>query len=241
MLMDHPARAAFACNADEAVAIGAGWIDLMPDHRERGVADTQAGAAEALGHLGLFFVAGGTGTEALVEGADLVQGGGAEGHVGAEHTTHLDHLIAVVGDRQIEIGCGRANFRDGVFGGEDTTLHRGEIGISGEELLDRINVTVRHREVVVEKHDEVSARRGDSAVLHAAFAGKHFVQMNYVHSSIEGRLVERGRRRRAVLRNEEFMIAGAHLRREARDQAGERCGPGVGRDDDREFQGREFN
>ena len=136
MLVQHPAVAAFACDADEAVAIGARRIDLVPDQRLRGVTDMQACTAQALRHLGFLFMAGGTRAQALIEGASLPQGGGAEGHICAEHAAHLDHPIAVVGDRQIEIRRGRADFRDGIFGRQDAPLHRGEFGMLGEKPLD---------------------------------------------------------------------------------------------------------
>ena len=109
------------------------------------------------------------------------------------------------------------------------------IDIGTERALNRIDVALRHGEVVVEKCDEVAMRRRDRAVLHAAFAGERIVQMNYARIGRERGAIERGGRGRAVLGNEEFMITGVELRREARNQADERSGTRVGRDDDREF------
>ena len=71
------------------------------------------------------------------------------------------------------------------------------------------------------------------AILHPAFAGPRIVQMDYLGVGRGIEPIDGGRRGRAVFRDKYLVLAGADLRREARDQARQRFGPRVGRDNDR--------
>jgi hypothetical protein len=102
-----------------------------------------------------------------------------------------------------------------------------------EEPLDRLDVTVRYYEVVVEACDYLAASRSDRAILHPAFAGTRLVQMDYLRVGPVRTLIDSSRGGRPVLRDEQLMFPFAELRRETRDQASERFRPRMGRDNDR--------
>ncbi len=222
-LVKRAAEAAFAGHAYEAFAVGAGRIDFVIDERPRCVTNFVAGTAKAIRHLGFFFVAGGARAETLVEEADFIERRFPEGHVGAEYAVHFDNVSAVVYDRKIEIDGCRADFFRGVLRRQRPPLHRGEFRMLIEEALDFDDVIGRHDEVVVEAYDDFALRAFDGAILDAAFTGTRVVEM--IH--LDRRFVDYGRFGNAVFGDDEFVFAGADLRREALDEASDRGGPSV--------------
>src|SRR5690349_2626698 len=94
-----------------------------------------------------------------------------------------------------------------------------------EEALDFDDVVGGGDEVIVEAYDDFAFRAFDGAILDAALTGTRVVQM--IH--LDRRFVDYGRFGSAVFGDDEFVFAGAGLRREALDQAGDRGGPRVRR------------
>ena len=168
-------------------------------------------------------------TETLVERSHLLNRARTKSHIRTEHAAYFDHFFAVIGDRQVEVHGHRPDFLVGIFGREDSPLHRGELAMRIEEIFGRGEITRRDREIVVEEDQDFPRRLCDCAILDAAFSGARFVQM------LERRAFERKlhRRRRAVLRDDYLARAGRQFRREARNQPPNRVGPVVSRDDDR--------
>ena len=233
-LVKRAAEAAFAGHAYEAFAVGAGRIDFVIDERPRCVTNFVAGTAKAIRHLGFFLVAGSSRTETLVEEADFIERRFPEGHVGADYAVHFDNVLAVVYDRKIEIDGGRADFFRRVFRRQRPPLHRGEFRMLIEEALDFDDVVGLNDQVVVEAYDDFALRAFDGAILDAAFTRTRVVEM--IH--LDRRFVDYGRFGSAVFGDDEFVFAGADLRREALDEASDRDGPRVRCDNDGGLQVR---
>ena len=177
-LVDHPAASAFACDTQAARAIGARRIHVVIDQRARRVSDPESGACQARRHLGLLFMAGRSRPQAFVEKPHARERGRAKRHVRPQHSAHLDDLLAVVDDRQVEPYRGvRADLGRRVLGRQDAPLHRGELGMLDKEALDLGEVARRGEEVVVKAYDYVTRGMPDCDVLDSAFAGTRVVQM----------------------------------------------------------------
>ena len=198
LLMQHPASAALARDSDEPFAIRAGRIDFMIDERLGRVSDSIPRAPHSLRHLGFLFMPTCAGTETLVERPHLLNRVRTESHVRAKYASHLDHFVTMIGDRQVEVRRRRPDFLIGIFGGKDSALHRGELAMRIEEILNRLEIAQRDDQIVIEKNQDLAGRRRDCAILDTAFPGARFVQM------LERRTFERQlhRRRRAILCND---------------------------------------
>ena len=123
-------------------------------------------------------MAGRSRPQAFVEKPDARERSGAKRHVRAQHSAHLDNFLAVVDDRQVEPYRGvRADLGRRILGRQDAPLHRGELGMLGEEPLDLGEVVRRGDEVVVKAYDYVARGMPDCDVLNSAFAGTRVVQM----------------------------------------------------------------
>ena len=205
----------------------------MIDERLGRVTDSKTGATQPLRHLGFLLMPTRARAETLVERSHLLNRVRAKSHVRAEHSAHLDYFLAVVGDRQVKVHGHRPDFFLGIFGREDAPLHRGELAMRIEELLDRVEVSRRDDQIVVEKHQDFSRRLRDCAILNAALSGARFVQMRKRHAF--DRKVRR--RRRAVLGDEYLARSRREFRCEARHQPPKRVGAIVRRDNDRRLQG----
>src|SRR5579885_997084 len=137
---EHPAAAALARNSDESIAIRARRIDLVIDNRVRRVADSKAHPPEPLRHLGFFFMPSGARAETFVKRPGGFEHRSPKGHIRAEHAPHFLACFAFVENRQVQIDGIFADLRYGIFGRQDSSRHRGELGMFFEELLDRIEI-----------------------------------------------------------------------------------------------------
>ena len=230
--MKHPASPALTRHADEALAVGARRIDRMKYQRLRCVADSEARAAESRRDFGFLFVAGRARSKTLVEETNLGQRARAERHIRAQHSAHLDYMLAVVDDRQIEIAGFNSRNLSGIDSGQDAALHRGELWMLGEKTLDRIEITRGDGKVVIEADDDFAASLRYRPVLRAAFAGPGFVHVDEWAKRIGNR---RGLRR-AVVGDQELMARRLDLRLEAREQSREVRRSCMGSDNDRKLQ-----
>ena len=176
--VDHPASSALARDAEAAGAVGARRVHVVIDQRARRVTDPEAGADEARRHLGLLFMAGRSRPQAFVEKAYARKRGRAKSHVRAQHSAHLDDLLAVINDRQVEPYRGvRTDLGRRILGRQDAPLHRGELGMFREKPLDLGEIVRRDDEVIVKTYDYVAFGMADGHVLDSAFAGTRVVQM----------------------------------------------------------------
>src|SRR5208282_2181437 len=177
LLMQHPAPPALAPDSDESFAIRTRGLDFVIDECSGCVSDSKARAPDSLRHLGLFLMPARAGTKALVERSHLPERVRPKSHVRAEHSTHLDHIFAMVGDRQVQVNGHRSDDFFGIFGRQDSPLHRSELAMDVKELLDRLEIARRNDQIVVEKDQYFTSRLRDCAILNAAFSGARFVQM----------------------------------------------------------------
>lgn len=123
-------------------------------------------------------MAGRSGAQPFIEKADARKRSRAKRHVRAEHAAYPDNFLSVVGDRQVEPRGGlRANLGCRIFGGQDAPLHRGELAMGAEKVLDLIEILRRGDEIIVEAYDYVASGLADSLVLDSALAGTRIVKM----------------------------------------------------------------
>jgi hypothetical protein len=166
--------------------------------------------------------------EPFIERPDLSQSHRAECHVCAEDASNLDYLIAVVCNRQIEIDRHRADFLIGIFFGQDSAFHAGELAVCIEKLFHRIEVARGDDQIVVEENQQLAGCIRNRAILDTAFSRLRFVQMLDRRESFR----EMYRRRRAIFSDYDLAGSRCERRRETRQQPRERGGAGMSRDYD---------
>src|ERR1700751_3462190 len=105
MFVQRPAITALASDANKSRTSCARWINLMQHEGAWRIADSETCTAQTLRQFRLFFMACRTGAKPRVEQPNGSQGRTAEGHVRTQYTTNFHHLLAMIDDRQIEIGC----------------------------------------------------------------------------------------------------------------------------------------
>src|SRR5262245_4868788 len=152
--VQHAAASTLARNAQEAHTIGARRIDFMVNDRTRRVTDSESGAREPHGHFGLFLVARGAGPQAFIKQPHPCERRGAKRHVRAEHAAHLDYLLAVIDERQIEPwDRTESNLKRRILGRQYAPLHGRELWIVGKKTFDFVEVIGSRDQIVVKAYD----------------------------------------------------------------------------------------
>lgn len=217
ILVNHAASPTFQGDSQKALAVGARGIDVVVDQRVGGVTDFESGAAQARGHLGFLLVAARARAETFVEQPNGIESCSCEGHVRADNAAHLDHAIAVIDDRQVEIAGFVASNRFDICGRQHAAFHRGELEMVVKETLDGIDVSGRDGQIVVEAGDDFARGFGNRAILRTALAGAGIVNVN------DGADIMWDSRRivGTVVSEQDLMAGGIELRLEAREQARE--------------------
>ena len=95
-----------------------------------------------------------TRSQSLVERPDLSQSRRAECHVCAEHAPDFDYLVAIVGNRQIEIDRHRPDFFIRIFFRDDSAFHAGELAMRIKERFHRVEITGRHGQIIIEENQD---------------------------------------------------------------------------------------
>ena len=175
--VDHPASSTLARDTQEAGAVRARRIHIMIDQRVRRITDPETGAREARRHLGLLFMAGRSGPSRSSKRP--TRASAVERNAMFAPSTPRTSITSSPWSTMAGRASGglRANLGRRIFGRQDAPLHRGELVMLAEKVLDLIEVVRRGDEIIVETYDYVALGLADRVVLDSAFAGTRIVKM----------------------------------------------------------------